>query len=330
MYDLIIIGSGPSGLAAALSAKRQGLDFLIIERGELAQTVRNYPLGKDLFSTSNEVELEPGVLPSTRKPTREEVLTHYEMLVKKEQFNLHTGETVETITPGAEGFSIKTNQATYMSRTVLVAVGGFGRQRKLNVPGENEQRVAYRFVEGSRFANQAVLVVGGGNSAAEATLFLLEFNARPTWILRRGAIDLAPDPDSGASRAKIKPWVREPIEKAQAAGLIEIITSAKLVEIRPETVLLELTESAKMLEINCDHILALIGADPDTTLLETAGVEIAPDGRPVYNTETYETTVPGLYVAGHITRELHMKNAIEVTPRIVDNLAAQWFAQTTH
>ncbi|MEW6129295.1 MAG: NAD(P)-binding domain-containing protein [Acidobacteriota bacterium] len=327
MYDLVIIGSGPSGLAAALSAKRQGLDFLIIERGELAQTVRNYPLGKSLFSTSNEVELEPGALPGDRKPTREEVLRHYETLVKNQQLNIHTNEAVESITPTAQGFIIKTSKGDYLSRTVLVAVGGFGRQRRLQVPGESDDRVAYRFVEGAGYANQDVLVVGGGNSAAEATLFLLEFDARPIWILRRAAIDLAPDPDTGASRAKIKPWVREPIEKAQAAGLIQIITSAKLLEIRPQTAVLERLDCGEQLEINCHHILALIGADPDTTLLETAGVEIAPDGRPVYNTDTYETTVPGLYVAGHITRELHMKNAIEVTPRIVDNLAAQWFAQ---
>src|ERR1044072_2523302 len=83
MYDLLIIGSGPSGLAAALSAKPHGLTCLIIERGEIAQTICNYPLGKNLFSTSNEVELEYGALPTTRKPTREEVLHHYKALVEK-------------------------------------------------------------------------------------------------------------------------------------------------------------------------------------------------------------------------------------------------------
>jgi thioredoxin reductase (NADPH) len=327
MYDLLIIGSGPSGLAAALSAKPHGLNCLIIERGEIAQTICNYPLGKNLFSTSNEVELEQGALPTTRKPTREEVLYHYNALVEKEQLNIHTNEEVKAITPLPEGFRVSTNKVDYLTRAVLVAVGGFGRQRKLNVPGESEARVAYRFVEGTPYVNKKVLVLGGGNSAAEATLFLLEAQAKPIWALRRAAIDLAPDPDSGKARAKIKPWVREPIEAAVAEGFIKILTSVKLIEIRPHTALLAMIDSEEILEIECDHILALIGADPDTTLLETAGAEIASDGRPVYNMETYETTVPGLYVAGHITRELHMKNALEVTPRIVDHLAARLFQQ---
>jgi thioredoxin reductase (NADPH) len=327
MYDLLIIGSGPSGLAAALSAKPHGLDSLIIERGEIAQTIFNYPLGKNLFSTSNEVELEYGALPTTRKPTREEVLGHYNALVEKARLKIHTNEEVKAITPLQEGFRVSTNRDDYLTHTVLVAVGGFGRQRKLNVPGESEARVAYRFVEGTPYVNKNILVTGGGNSAAEATLFLLEAQARPIWALRRPAIDLAPDPDTGAERAKIKPWVREPIEAAVAEGLIKIITSSKLIEIRTHTALLERIDSGEILEIECAHILALIGADPDTTLLETAGAEIASDGRPVYNMETYETTVPGLYVAGHITRELHMKNALEVTPRIVDHIAARLFQQ---
>ncbi len=327
MYDLLIIGSGPSGLAAALSAKPHQLNCLIIERGEIAQTICNYPLGKNLFSTSNEVELEYGALPTTRKPTREEVLSHYNALVEKEHLTIHTNEEVKAITPTLAGFRVATNKADYLARAVLVAVGGFGRQRKLNVPGESEARVAYRFVEGAPYVNKNILVIGGGNSAAEATLFLLEARAKPIWALRRAAIDLAPDLDTGKAQAKIKPWVREPIESAVAKGLIKIITSAKLMEIRPRTALLALTDSETTLELACDHILALIGADPDTRLLETAGAEIASDGRPVYNTETYETTVTGLYVAGHITRELHMKNALEVTPRIVDHIAARLHAE---
>jgi thioredoxin reductase (NADPH) len=327
MYDLIIIGSGPSGLAAALSAKPHGLKCLILERGEIAQTIRNYPLGKSLFSTSNEVELEFGALPTIRKPTREEVLGHYNALAEKAHLNIHTNEEVKSLTPVDEGFRIRTNRAEYRARTILVAVGGFGRQRKLDVPGESEARVAYRFVDGAAYVNKDILVIGGGNSAAEAALFLLEAQAHPVWALRRAAIDLAPDPDTGAARAKIKPWVREPIEAAVAEGRIRIITSARLIGIRPRTALMEWTDSGKILELECDHILALIGADPDTTLLETAGAQIASDGRPVYNIETYETTVPGLYVAGHITRELHMKNALEVTPRIVDHIAARLFEQ---
>jgi thioredoxin reductase (NADPH) len=324
MYDLIIIGSGPSGLAAALSAKRQDLNYLVLERDQIASTVRKYPLGKELFSTSNEVELEDGALPTTTKPTREQVLLHYGNLVEKERIRIQTGEEVTSIQATDEGFLIQTGNHQYAARSALVAVGGFGRARKLNVAGENVSRVSYHFVTGEPYAGKPVLVVGGGNSAAQAALFLAETGAHPVWSLRRATIDVK-DPDSGKATAKIKPWVKEPLELAAAQGLIKIVAASKIVEIRPHSAFLSVADSQDLLEVECAHIFALIGADPDTTLLETAGVEIAADGRPVYNLETYETNVSGLYVAGHITRELHMKNALEVTPRIVEAIASRLF-----
>ncbi|MBI3653111.1 MAG: NAD(P)-binding domain-containing protein [Acidobacteria bacterium] len=328
MYDLMIIGSGPSGLAAALSAKRQGLDFLLLERDQIASTVRQYPLGKQLFSTSNEVELEPGALPTQTKPTREEVLQHYQALVDKEAINIRTAEEVRALEPCAAGFLVHTaNGHTYRSRAVLVAVGGFGRPRRLKVTGENAARVSYHFAAAEPYAGQHILVVGGGNSAAQAALYLAEVEAKPTWSLRRATLDPT-DPATGKPQMKIKPWVKEPLQLAVAQGLITIIKSSTVVEIRPHSACLAIQGSTEIVEVKCDHIFALIGADPDTTLLETAGAEIAADGRPVYHPETYETTVPGLYVAGHITRELHMKNALEVTPRIIEAIAARWSPTT--
>ncbi len=329
MYDLIIIGSGPSGLAAALSAKRQDLNYLVLERHQLASTVRKYPLGKELFSTSNEVELEDGALPTTSKPTREQVLNHYSKLVEKERINIQTGEEVTSIQATEEGFLINTGNHQYATRATLVAVGGFGRKRKLNVPGENDSRVSYHFVTGEPYAGKPVLVIGGGNSAAQAALFLAEVGAKPVWSLRRSTIDVE-DPDTGKPKVKIKPWVKEPLELAAAQGLITIVGSSKIVEIRPHSAFLTVADSQDLSEVDCDHIFALIGADPDTTLLDKAGVEIAADGRPVYNLETYETNVSGLHVAGHITRELHMKNALEVTPRIVEAIASKIFQAYGH
>lgn len=322
MYDLIIIGSGPSGLAAALSARRRELNYLVIERGEIANTVCGYPLGKELFSTSNEVELEKGALPTTTKPTREEVLAHYNALVEKERLKVQTREAVLAVTPTTAGFAVRTTKGEYEARAVLVAVGGFGRTRKLQVAGETPERVSYAFVEATPFAGKPILVVGGGNSAAQAALFLAEADAKPSWSLRRPTID-AVDKQSGQPKAKIKPWVREPLEREAAAGRIRLWFATEVIEVRPQTAVLLSKITGERLEVECAHIFALLGADPETRLLETAGAEIAPDGRPVYNTETYETTAPGLYVAGHMTRELHMKNALEVTPRILDHIAAR-------
>ncbi|HKQ05937.1 MAG TPA: NAD(P)-binding domain-containing protein [Blastocatellia bacterium] len=314
MHDLIIVGSGPAGLSAALAARGYQLDCLVLERGVIGETVYHFPIARPLFSTSNEVELEAGALPRDRKPTREEVLAHYTHLVIREQLNLHTGEAVEAIQRIGEGFVVHTAADGYHSRAVLVATGGFGRQRKLNIPGECPERVSYQFSEAHPFALKRVLVVGGGNSAAEAALFLVDAGAHVTLAIRRPALD-AP---SLMSAAKIKPWVREPLERAQAESRLDILTSSEVVEILPDSALLQILdgEAPRLVQVPCDHLFALIGADPDVRLLEEAGAAIAADGRPVYS-EDFETTIPGLFVAGHLTRELHMKKAIEVGSLVV-------------
>ena len=314
MHDLIIVGSGPAGLSAALAARRHQLDCLILERGVIGETVYHFPIARPLFSTSNEVELEAGALPQDRKPTREEVLAHYTRLAIRERLNLHTGEAVEAIRREGEGFIVQTTASVYRSRAVLVATGGFGRQRRLNIPGECPERVSYQFSEAHPFALKRVVVVGGGNSAAEATLFLLDAGARVTLAIRRHALD-AP---SRMNAAKIKPWVREPLERAQAEGRLDILASAEVVEIFSDSALLQISdgEVPRLVNVSCDHLFALIGADPDVRLLEEARVKIAADGRPVYSDE-FETSVLGLFVAGHLTRELHMKKAIEVGALVV-------------
>jgi thioredoxin reductase (NADPH) len=333
MYDLIIVGSGPAGLSAALYAIRRGLRYLVLERGVIADTVYHYPIARALFSTSDEVELERGGLPGDTKPTREQVLAHYVRLIKREHINVHTGEGVRRISRKRELFLIETNVGRYEASTVLLATGGFGHHRKLNVEGENEGRVSYQFIEAHPYALKRVLVVGSGNSAAEAALFLAEAGADVIFSIRHDTLGGTVDTDNvGISQAgrtaKIKPWVREPLERAASEGLIDIILNSEVTEIRPGTALLRVSRADKShsIEVRCDHIFALIGADPDVSLLQQAGAEIASDGRPVY-TVKFETTVPGLYVAGHLSRELHMKNAIETGRKVIDHIAPIVFEQ---
>jgi putative YpdA family bacillithiol system oxidoreductase len=334
MHDLIIVGSGPAGLSAALYAKRRGLDYLVLERGAIADTIYHYPIARPLFSTSNEVELERGALRRDAKPTREEVLAHYTKLLRREYITINTGEEVRRVIHTGENFLVETNADKYDARTVLLAIGGFGIHRNLNVAGETESRVSYRFIEAHSYAMKRVLVVGGGNSAAEAALYLSEAGADVTLSIRRRSLDGMVDHDdigtpAAQTSAKIKPWVREPLERAAHGGLIDIILASEVAEIRPDTVLLRVVsnEGVEIIEIQCHHILALIGADPDVRLLRQAGAEIASDGRPVY-TDEFETTVPGLYVAGHLTRELHIKNAIETGRKVIDHIASRVFEES--
>jgi bacillithiol disulfide reductase len=320
MFDLIIIGSGPAGLSAALAAKRCALDCLVIERGVIADTIYHYPIAKPLFSTANEIELEPGALRSDGKPTREETLAHYRDVIKREQLKINANEEARDITVFDGGFLVETNAGRRQTRSLLLAIGGFGCQRKLGVRGEDSTRVSYQFSEAHPYANKRALVVGGGNSAAEAAIFLEDAGADVTYSIRRSSLDASIE---GAG-AKIKPWVQEPLERLESEGRIEIIRSSRVVEIYSESALLEVAgnNATDVIEVSCDHIFALIGADPDMDLLRKAGAQIASDGRPVYS-DDYETTIPGLYVAGHVTREMHMKNAIEVGRKVACHIASK-------
>jgi len=282
LYDLIIVGSGPAGLAAALRAQHRGLEYLLLEREAIANTVYNYPIGDVLFSSSDEIEIDTGSLPMHRKPTREELLEHYRVLIMRHKINLHTGEDVHRLAKAGEQIIVRTSGRDYQARTVLAATGGFGRRRFLNVPGENDSRVSYRFVEAHPFALKRVLVVGGGNSAAEAALFLSRAGANVTLAVRRAELSPRVEAEEHITTgARIKPWVLDPLENAARLGEIEILTCAEILEVRSASALLRIKRNGVVntLEVACDRIFALIGADPDTRLLETAGAKISDGAR---------------------------------------------------
>ena len=319
MHDLVVIGAGPAGIAAAREARLQSVSCVVLERGVVADTVYRYPLATVLFSTSNEVEIERGALPSERKPTREEVLAHYNHVARREELGIRCGQEAVRIVKTAGGFNVKARDACYTGRTVLAAVGGFGRVRRLGVPGETPDRVSYRLIDPRAYQAARLLVVGGGNSAAEAALALSRVGATVTMCVRAASLDRKPDGKS--TTAAIKQWVREPLERAAAEGLIRILTGAEVARVDAgSAVVRRVADSFQT--IQCDHVFAMIGADPDTSLLEGAGASIARDGRPVYNPLTNETTVGGLFVAGHLTRERHIRNAVESARSVVRHIAA--------
>src|SRR5690242_16318087 len=143
MLDLIIIGAGPAGLSAAEAAQQAGLDYLVIEKGTIANTIRQYPVGRTMFSTPNEVEMHPGALkPVREKPTREEALSHYIHFVLGLDLRINTGENVVSVDGNIdEGFEIKTDLGEYQARRVLFAIGAMEHPRYLNVPGEDLPKV---------------------------------------------------------------------------------------------------------------------------------------------------------------------------------------------
>jgi thioredoxin reductase (NADPH) len=315
MLDLLIIGAGPAGLSAADAAVTEGLNYLVIEKGTIAETIRKYPVGRTLFSTPNELEMREGSLqPVREKPTREELLSHYIHFVLERDLKINTGEEVIDVEKTANGFHVRTNRAEYDATRILFAIGAMEHPRKLNVPGEDLPKVHHLFVEPYAFVRKHSLVVGGGNSAAEAALFLSEEGSYTTLAIWREDWENR-DPKQGA----MKHWVRTPLEKEVAEGRLKVIFYKDVNRITERDVTVT-TDEGETRTIPNDVVFVLIGSDADLTLLKKLGVQTEPGKLaevPVYNPETFETNVRGIYVAGHFTHARHIKEAIAVPRRIV-------------
>lgn len=325
MFDLIIIGAGPAGISAAYEAKKHDLNYLVLEKGLIGNTIYNYPVGLTVFSTTNELEITPGGLkPAREKPTREELLSYYVRFVLEHELNVRTEETVISVTRSESSgsarspFAVQTDKGSYKARNVLFAIGAMDHPRKLGVPGEDLPKVHDQFRETYPWVRKRALVVGGGNSAGEAALFLAEEGADTTLAIFRADWENE-DPKQGC----IKYWVKQPLEDELKKHCLKLFFLGRVVEIRPEDVVLEGETGAREIIPN-DVVFVLIGSDAELGLLRDLGVETE-TGKygevPVYDPKSHETNVPGIFVAGHFTHKRHIKDAIAVPKRLVQRLA---------
>jgi thioredoxin reductase (NADPH) len=333
IFDLVIIGAGPAGISAAYEAKQASLDYIVVEKGLIGNTIYSYPVGLTVFSTTNELEFREGDLkPAREKPTREELLSYYVRFVLDNELNVRTEERVLSVTSvhsvvkndGTKDnteyterpktvFRVVTNKAEYDATNVLFAIGAMDYPRKLNVPGEDLPKVFDHFRETYPWVKKKALIVGGGNSAGEAALFLAQEGAETTLAIFRSDWENN-DPKQGC----IKYWVKQPLEEELKEHCLRLFFLGKIVEIREKEIELENENGERVVMAN-DVVFVLIGADADLTMLKDLGVKTT-QGKygevPVYDPETNETNVPGIFVAGHFTNERHIKPAIE-TPRKV-------------
>jgi thioredoxin reductase (NADPH) len=321
MFDLVIIGAGPAGISAAYEAKKAGLAYVVIEKGLIGNTIYNYPVGLTVFSTTNELEFNEGELrPAREKPTREELLSYYVRFVLDNELNVQTEEVVSRVEEFGEDFVVTTDKGEYETRNVLFAIGAMDYPRKLNVPGEDLPKVYDHFRETYPWVKKRALIVGGGNSAGEAALFLAEEGADTTLAIFRSDWENN-DPKQGC----IKYWVKQPLEEELKNHCLKLFFLGRVVEIKEDAVELE-NENGQRCTLQNDVVFVLIGADADLTMLKSLGVETT-NGKygevPVYHPETYETNVPGIFVAGHFTNERHIKGAIEVPRSIIPAISAR-------
>lgn len=314
-YSVIIIGGGPIGLACALEAKKKGLDYLILEKGTLVNSLYNYPVNMTFFSTSERLEIA-GVpfISNNPKPKRAEALEYYRRVAQDNKVNIHLFEEVLDVTR-EELFSVKTNRTTYRARTIIIATGFYDIPYLLHIPGENLPKVKHYYDDPHYYAFQKVAVVGAQNSAVDAALETWRKGAEVTMIIR--------GPEIGK---RVKYWVRPDIENRIAEGSIKAYFNSMVTAIREGEIVVQTPEGAVTLEN--DWVLSLTGYQPNLPFLEKMGIVLSDDDvrKPTYSEETHETNIPGLYLAGVIcggmnTHRLFIENSREHAEKILGDIA---------
>lgn len=289
--ESIIIGGGPCGLSAAIEQKKKGIETLVIEKGNVVESIYNYPTHQTFFSSSDKLSI--GDIPfivEESKPRRNQALVYYREVVKHHQLNIHAFEEVLTVKKMNNRFTITTTKDVYECKFLTVATGYYGQHNTLEVEGAELSKVFHYFKEAHPYFDQNVVVIGGKNSAVDAALELEKAGANVTVIYRGDRYPKA-----------IKPWILPNFESLVNHEKITMEFNANVTQITEENVTYE--KDGKTITIPNDYVFAMIGYHPNYEFLESIGIEINTNEygtAPVYNRETYETNVENCYIAGVI------------------------------
>jgi thioredoxin reductase (NADPH) len=316
-HKIIIIGGGPIGLACGLEAKKAGLDYLILEKGSLVNSLYNYPANMTFFSTSERLEI--GGIPfvsNNAKPVRAEALEYYRRATIAHQLNVKLFEKVleiknELLQGNKTTFRVITSQQEYTAENIIIATGFYDIPYLLNVPGEQLPKVTHYYKDPHYYAFQKVMVVGASNSAVDAALETWRKGADVTMVVR--------GPEIGQ---RVKYWVRPDIINRITEGSIKAYFNSTIKEIKEKEVVLQTPDGIVTLENN--WVIAATGYQPDLQFLLNTGIQLSDDEvrKPVYDELTHETNVKGIFLAGVIcggmnTHRLFIENSREHAEMIV-------------
>lgn len=315
IFDVIIIGGGPIGLACGIQAKNAGLNYLIIEKGVLVNSLYNYPVNMTFFSTSERLEI--GNVPfvsNNNKPTRSEALEYYRRIVTSFNLNIHLFEEVRDVKKIRKYFKINTSKTEYESLNIIIATGFYDIPYLLNVKGEDLSKVKHYYDDPHFYAFQKVLVVGAANSAIDAALETWRKGATVTMVIRGDKIS-----------NRVKYWVKPDIENRIKEGSIKAYFHSVIKEIREHEVDIKTPEG--IVTIENDWVIAMTGYQPNLQFLKQIGIHISEDEvcKPSYNEINYETNIKGLYLAGVIcgglnTHRLFIENSREHAKKIIKDI----------
>jgi len=296
--SVLIVGAGPIGLATAISAKRRGIDPLVIDAGPIASSIVRYPTGMTFFTTPDRLEIgRHPIVCAGPKPTREEALMYYRGVARTEELRVRTYRRFVGATRAADGFHTEIERTlgeptreTIVAAKLILATGYFDHPNRLNVPGEHLPHVSHYSAEPHVLSGLDVVIVGGKNSAVELALNAFRAGARVTLVHRRPEL-----------KASVKYWLKPDFLNRVKAGEIGARWETVVDAIGPSSVQIR-SAAGETTELPADRVFLLTGYRPDFDLLRSLGVELDPEtGRPTHDPTTLETNVPGLHLAGSLT-----------------------------
>ena len=307
VFDLLVVGAGPTGLACAIEAQKAGLSAVMVDKGCVCNSLFHYPAHMTFFTTPELLEIGGIPFPSPHaKPNRNEALQYYRRVAALYKLDIRQYHRVERVEGSDGAFTVHTmdrfgRAGAIHARKLVISTGYYDLPNYLHIPGENLSKVHHYYFDPHPYFGADVLVVGGKNSAAIAALELWRGGARVTLVHRGPEI-----------QPHVKYWIKPDIENRIQDAQIDAYFSSQLVEITPDTVVIETPQGRKTLKN--DFVFAMTGYHPDFQLLESMGIRFqGEERRPVCDPETLESNVPGIYLAGVIvagsrTNEIFIEN----------------------
>lgn len=317
-YSLLIVGGGPIGLACGLAAQKAGLDYVIIEKGCLINSLYNYPLNMTFFSTSERLEI--GGIPfvsNNAKPIRPEALEYYRRVTTSNRLHVQLQEEVQDIIRQDQHYVVSTSRASYTATHIIIATGFYDIPKLLDIPGEALPKVVHYYKEAHFYALQKVVVVGASNSAIDAALETWRKGAEVTLIVRKDKIG-----------ERVKYWVKPDMENRIKEGSIKVYFNSNLQAVREHEV--DIITPDGVVTIPNDYVIALTGYQPNFDFLRRVGIQLSDDAvlQPAYNPDTMETNLPDVYLAGVVcggmnTHLWFIENSREHAEKIVKDIVGK-------
>lgn len=294
-YTIAIVGGGPAGINVAIAAEQAGLDYIILEKGYLVNSLYHFPTNMTFFSTSKNLEIgDVPFISHYDKPTRSEALEYYRRIADQYQLNIRYRTSVEAIRRQGSTFELDTTLGPIHADFVVVATGFYGQPRMLDIPGEDLPKVKHYYDDPHPYIDCRVAVIGAANSACDVALEIWQKGADVTMIVRGADI-----------YEGVKYWIRPNIRNRIAEGSIKAYFNSTVTRIGELEI--EVATPDGPLTLANDYVLAMTGYQPDYDLLRSFGIEIGSDEKktPFYQEKNLESNVPGLYLCGVVLGGLH-------------------------